>query len=617
MSKMRWSDRVRRRLSIWQGALTRYTIHGMEGVAVVANVLLVVSVIASIACLAILIIRTGYDHNPHDLQLLHRGLRWCQGVFVANVGFNLLFNLRNTLRRTRTIKWIVDVAVLITVLPWVYPHPANPWIGWLATLLYSNKFLYCVLAAYSIVAISYALFRMVGRRTNPSLLLSGSFIVFILLGSFLLMLPKCTYGGIDYVDSLFVSTSAVSITGLTTVDVPSTFTPLGTLILAILIQIGALGVLTFTSFFALFFSGSASIYSQLMLKDMIYSKNMSSLIPTLLYILTFTLVIEAIGAVMIFASIHGTLGMDLRDEVAFSAFHAVSAFCNAGFSTLPDGLSNPLLLNNNISIYWVMSLIIISGSIGFPILVNFRDALAARLGRLWKRGQGEPRSVHLFNMNTKIVLTTFALLTAGGAVMFYILEYHNTLEGMTQLQKVTQSVFNSATPRSAGFSSVGPAGFMNVTLVMVLFLMWIGGASQSTGGGIKVNTFAAICLNLRAILTGASKATAYHRTIATGSIRRANAVVAISIVSYLVVAMTMLGLEHQLPARAVLFESCSALFTVGSSLGITPMLGAPAKVVLCVAMFVGRVGLISLLTGLVKQTRVTRATYPADNIIIN
>ena len=141
-----------------------------------------------------------------------------------------------------------------------------------------------LLMVYSMVTVSFGIMKMLNRRTNPSLILSASFLIFIFIGSFLLMMPRCTVGGIDYIDSLFVSTSSVCITGLTPVDVSQTFTPLGLLVIAVMIQAGGLGIMTFTSFFALFFSGNASIYNQLMVRDFIYAKSMSSLLPTLLYI---------------------------------------------------------------------------------------------------------------------------------------------------------------------------------------------------------------------------------------------------------------------------------------------------------------------------------------------
>lgn len=594
----------------------------MNVLSSISTFLMVLTTISAVVCLVCLTVGIGFEHTPEDIRNLRSGLRIIQGVFLTNILFNLTLNLRQTLRNSRTIKWIVDIAMLLTLLPLLYPHPSDPWIPLLEKIVYSRMLLYIILAAYSIVTLSYALFRMVGRRTNPSLLLSASFMVFILLGSFLLMLPKCQLTEISYADALFVSTSAVSITGLTPVDISATFTPLGILIIGVLIQIGAIGVLTFTSFFALFFSGNTSIYSQLLLKDMVYSKNMSALIPTLLYILAFTIAIEVAGAAMIFLSIHGTMGMDLNDEIAFACFHSLSSFCNAGFSTLPEGMANPMLLHGNLSIYWLTSLLVIAGSIGFPILVNIREAVMTRLRVFRQRLRNSnpldrDRRPHLYNMNTRIVLVTSGILFFAGAILFFILEYNNTLAEMTLTEKITQSVFNSTTPRSSGFTSVNPAHFLSPTLLIVMFLMWIGGASQSTAGGVKVNTFATICLNIRAIISGNPNVNAFKRRISVGSIRRANAVVALSILSYAIVSLVMLMLEPGLPARSVLFESLSALFTVGSSLGITDQLSTAGKITLCIAMFIGRVGIISLLTGLIRHQSHPAATFPTDNIIIN
>lgn len=552
--------------------------------------------------------------------MLGRLLRASQIVFLTNIIYNLVFYFRQTVSSTRIVKCVVDIGMLVTLLPLAYPHPANPWIPVLERILYSNAFLFTVLAAYSAVDLSYGIMRMLGKRTNPSLILSASFLLFIIIGALLLMMPKCTFGGISFVDSLFVATSAVCITGLTTVDVSQTFTPTGLVVLAILIQAGGLGVMTFTSFFALFFSGDNSIYSQLMVKDMIYSKTINALLPTLLYILGFTLFIETLGAVAIFMCVHGTLGMTAEQEAVFAAFHSLSAFCNAGFSNIEGGMSNPALLHSNQSVYLVAATLILAGGIGFPILVNFKTAIGRRCGEFWKKltGKGKrTQPAHLYDLNTKIVLVTTAWVTALSVTLFFLFEYNNALAGMSLHDKITQSVFNAFVPRSSGFSSVNPAGFLNITLIMFVVLMWIGGASQSTAGGIKVNTLAAMLLNLKAVVLGRDRVTAFRRTISAPSLRRAHAVIGLSIVAFFFYAMMIMWLEPELDTRALLYEAASALFTVGSSLGITPQLGTSAKILLCTAMFLGRVGIISLLVGIVGTHTDPPARFPSDNIIIN
>ena len=197
------------------------------------------------------------------------------------------------------------------------------------------------------------------------------------------------------------------------------------------------------------------------------------------------------------------------------------------------------------------------------------------------------------------------------------MEYDNTLRDMSLWDKAVQSVFNSWVPRSSGFSSVPAAGMLNVTLIMFVVLMWIGGGPQSTAGGVKVNTFAAMLLNLRSIVKGRTRVVAFKRTIATGSLRRAHAVIALSIISYTVYAILLVGLEPLLSTRDLLYEAASALFTVGSSLGVTPLLSPSSKILLCTAMFLGRVGLISLLMGIVGSRTEPRARFPEDSLIIN
>lgn len=588
-----------------------------DAIGAVARIFDVLVPVVAVGALVALALGIGFDRTAFDRRLIAAMLRSAQGIFAAGILFSLIFRTRLTLRSHSALKWAADILVLVTLLPWAYPRPEHPWIPVLDTVLYSRYFIYSVLGAYSVLELSFGVTKLVGKRTNPSLMMAGSFLFFILAGSLALMLPNCTYGPISYIDSLFVSTSAVCITGLTPLDLPSTFTPLGLLVIALMVQVGGLGVLTFTSFFAIFFSGRRSIYNQLMLRDFIYSKSMNALVPALLYILSFTLVVELGGAVLVYFSLPPEIGGDTPGRLMIAAFHSLSAFCNAGFSYIPEGMLNASLMAGNGNIYLVTSLLVFAGGIGFPNLVNFKELAAFWLRRLRPGGRREPRPVHIFDLNTRLVMRTTIFLFVFGAVAFFILEYNNTLAGMNLYDKIVQSIFNSLTPRSAGFASVNPAGFLNGTLVLVMLLMWIGGASQSLAGGIKVNTLAAVLLNLRAIVSGYSGIPALNRNLATSSVRRANAVVILSILSLGAYTFTILMLEPGLSARGVVFECVSAIFTVGTSLGITPALGAVSKGVLCSAMFLGRVGIISLLCGFMGS-RTDRSEYlPTDSIIIN
>lgn len=599
-----------------KGAYARFTHHWANTLRVFSSGLDILTVAASAICLVAIALYGGYERSVVGFIDVKPWLRVCQGVFAVNILFNLIFRFRATLSDTRPLRWIIDLALLLTLLPWAVPNPHLPAVDW----VYSQWCLIVVLGAYAAIYLCFALLRSVGRHTNPALILSVSFLLLIAIGSAMLTLPRCTFGGISLIDSIFVSTSAVCICGLTSVDLAETFTPLGLTIIGIMMQVGALGVMTFTSFFALFFSGRPSVYSQLMVKDMIYSKTINSLLPTLLYTLMFTLTVEAVGAVAIYFSVAGTIeGYTESDYVIFSVFHAVSAFCNAGFSTIGGGLSNPVLLGGNQLIYLVVSVLVFAGGIGFPILVNAKDAVFAHVWRLWSRLRRRrcSRPPHLYNLNTRVVLTTTTLLFVLTFTVFVTLEWNRSLAGMSPYEKLVQSLFNTVTPRSAGFSSVNPAGFYPVTLLVIMFMMWIGGGSQSTAGGIKVNTFAAAMLHIKAVITGRRSVRVFNRRISADSLSRAHAVIALSIVSYALLCVVMLALEPALPPRMVLFEALSAFATVGSSLGATALLSTAGKATICLAMFVGRVGLLSLLAGLAGNRTEPPIELPEDNLIIN
>ena len=215
----------------------------------------------------------------------------------------------------------------LTLIPVIFHRPEEEGAILQFWEFLDGKFYHLVLLLiFSFLNLSNGLVRLLGRRTNPSLILAVSFLAIILIGTGLLMLPRCTVNGITWVDSLFTATSAVCVTGLVPVDVSTTFTTGGLVVIILLIQVGGLGVMTLTSFFAMFFMGNTSLYNQLVVRDMVSSNSLGSLLSTLLYILGFTLVIEGIGMISIWFSIHGTLGMTLEGELAFAAFHSISAF---------------------------------------------------------------------------------------------------------------------------------------------------------------------------------------------------------------------------------------------------------------------------------------------------
>lgn len=578
--------------------------------------------IASILFIVGLVYQYGFTVTSAELEQIKGLYHGVWIVFLVDVSMRIVLDYKDTRLTFNKLTWVMIALLYLTLIPVIFHRPEQEGAilsFWM--FLHSDFYHVLLLTLFSLLNLSYGLVRLLGHRTNPSLILAVSFLIIILIGSGLLMLPRCTVNGISWIDSLFISTSAVCVTGLASVDVASTFTTEGWVVIALLIQIGGLGVMTLTSFFAMFFMGNTSLYNQLLVRDMVSSNSLNSLLSTLGYILVFTLVIEGAGMLAIWSNIHGTMGMDMHEELAFSAFHAISAFCNAGFSTLPGNLGNSMLMVGHNPFYIYISLLIILGGIGFPILVNFKDIAFYHIRRGWhylRTGHWDRRTFyHLYDLNTRIVLLVTLLLLIVGTLCIAVFEWHGAFDGMPIIDKWVHAFFNSVCPRTAGFSSVDLTTFGMQSILITLVLMWIGGAAQSTAGGIKVNAFAVVVLNLVAVLRGTERVEVFGRELSYDSIRRSNATVVMSFGILFTFVFLISLLEPNLPLKSVVFECVSALSTVGSSLNLTPQLGSDSKLLIALLMFVGRVGLITLMLGIVKQKKHTKYQYPSGQIIIN
>lgn len=575
----------------------------------------------AILFIASIVYRYGFTVTEEVHSVLHSVSNAVWIVFLINTTLNHLFSNDGSAKFT-VWTWLLDVCLYLTLLPVVFhlPEPGNA-AYWIWIFFNSTYYKAAVLLLMSLTLLSGFFVRLLGRKTNPSLILASSFLIIILVGAGLLMLPRATYNGISWIDALFISTSATCVTGLVSVDVPSTFTLEGQIIIMLLIQIGGLGVMTITSFFAMFFMGNTSLYNQLAVGDMISTTSLNSLLSTLLYILGFTLAIEGIGMALIWFDIHGTLGMTLYEELYFSAFHSVSAFCNAGFSTLPGGMGNDMVMHNHNFLYIVLSMLIVFGGIGFPILVNMKDTLFYYLRHFYSwifhRRRRFIKKIHLYNLNTKIVLFMTAVLLLAGTLIILLFEWNNAFSGMDTADKLVHAFFNSVCPRTAGFASVGLTTLSTQTLLLMIILMMIGGGTQSTAGGVKINVFAVILINLFAVLRGVERTYILHREISYDSVKRSNAALILYLLIVFVSIFIMTVVEPQASVMALVFECVSALSTVGSSLDLTPSLGNAGKMIIIVLMFVGRVGAFTLVSGLIRQEKKKNYKYPSDNIIIN
>ena len=596
-------------------------------VPLINTALVIISFLAYMASL-FMVVSAALEFGFHltykqvdELNLLHF---WVWIIFLLDRGSHLLLMRRGYLKSEYSILgWCVNAMLMLTLIPIIVEFAGIDHSSGITRILDNRVFHVTVLFLISIIDLSDGIIRMLGRKLNPALMLAISFMVFILVGSGLLMMPRCVLPDIhlSWIDSLFTATSAVCVTGLTTIDVANTFTYLGQFVIMILIQVGGLGVMTITSFFALFFMGNTSLYNQVLVRDMVSSKSLASLWSTLLNIFGFTAIFELVGALAIFIDIHGSLDMDFRHELFFSVFHSVSAFCNAGFSIYRDGLSAPELMTGHCWLYIIISLLIILGGIGYPVLVNLKTAVYKHVQVLWKWLSGRHYASlsipNLFDLNTKIVLRTTALLILFGTLLIGFFEWDNTFAGMPLYEKIVQAFFNAVSPRTAGFISVNLSSMCIQSIIIYTVLMWIGGASQSTAGGLKVNAFAVAFLNLRAVIRGTDRVEYAGRELSLDSIRRANVAVFASLFVLFAFVFAITIIEPHLPLKAIVFECVSAFGTVGSTLGITTELQDASKALIIILMFLGRVGVVTLAQAVLKQYKNQNYKLPQDNIIIS
>ncbi len=456
------------------------------------------------------------------------------------------------------------------------------------------------------------------RRQNTAFIFIVSFAIIILGGALLLMVPKATLEGITPVDAFFTSASAVCVTGLTVLNTSTQFTSVGKVIILFLIQIGGLGIMTFTGLFAYLSAGSVSFHNQVALKSMVSSKRISNVMSIVGRILFVTLFFEAIGAFLIFVCIDENLFPQKEQQVFFSIFHAVSGFCNAGFSTLPDGL-NESIIKFNYPIHLIIATLIILGGMGFPIVFNifsfFRTKTINILNRLLKNPMLESQT-RIIQVNSKIALATTFILLIVGFFTYYIFEQDaSLLEHPTQFGKLVTSLFGSVTPRTAGFNTVNLSSLTLPTIMIYLLLMWIGASPSSTGGGIKTTTAAVAILNLRTIILGKNKTNVYRTQISEQSINKAFAVILLSllIIGIAVLIISVNDGKHGL--LKIAFEAFSAFSTVGLTLGITPDLSNTSKIVLILTMFIGRVGALTVLMAFVAEAKQQAYQYPVEEVM--
>jgi trk system potassium uptake protein len=549
----------------------------------------------------------GFNQSPWLQRELDRGYIF---LLFLEIGFIILRYLFHGVP-TRVKVWISDGFLigtfLITALSlsglWSSAFLSSPyWVGFVFMLFFIRE-------------LSSERIEFKRSIVNPAFLFVASFLTIILLGALALMFPNATVHGISFIDALFTSGSAVCVTGLTVVDTGTYFTTTGQIIILILIQLGGLGIMTFTSYFSYFFTGESSYENQLLIQEMTSSDRFSDVFGTLKRVLLLTFIVELVGGICIYLSLNNALIPDFWDRFFFSMFHAVSGFCNAGFSTLTNNLYDidyrfnyPFLLS--------ISFLVVFGGLGFPIMFNFLQYIKHLFRDLFFKKQHVHRP-WVINMNTRIVLITTFILIVGGSGLFYLFEYHNVLAEYDFFGKIVTAFFSAITPRTAGFNMVDNAHLHLTTVLLMFFLMWVGASPASTGGGIKTTTLAISVMNAFGLAKGKDRMDLFKREISDSSIRRAYAQIFLSLIAIGLSVFFVSYFDGYLGLKNILFECISAFSTVGLSLGITAQFSAASKIIIIITMFVGRVSMLSILTSIMRQTRTLRYRYPKEDLTIN
>ncbi|MDQ2689985.1 MAG: Trk family potassium uptake protein [Chloroflexota bacterium] len=435
--------------------------------------------------------------------------------------------------------------------------------------------------------------RRLRRPPSPAASLLILFAILISVGTLLLMLPMATVTGesTTFLDALFTATSAACVTGLVVVDTATHWSGFGQVVIAALIQAGGFGIMAGSTLLLMIFLGRrTTLRDRIVVQESLGGLQLGSVTRLLKRIAIFTLVTEAVGAVIL--AISFTSGPEAGPPgdplgIWWGIFHSISAFNNAGFD-LTGGFRSLSPFIDDWVVLLTMGVLLTLGGIGFAIVGDVIDK------RRWSR----------LALETKLVLVTTVALLVGGTVLIGFAEWANplTLGALPPEQRVLNALFESTTLRTAGFTALETSAFFEATLFVVMALMFIGGASGSTAGGIKVNTFAVLAIAIVSTVRGQPSAMAFGRRIQHAIVYRALAVALLAIAWVFVIGLA-LSLTSNATFVQTLFEAVSAFGTVGASTGITPELDDPALVILAIAMFVGRLGPLTLVLALTARAR--------------
>jgi len=440
------------------------------------------------------------------------------------------------------------------------------------------------------------------RRLNPARAIFFGFLLFILLGTFLLILPVSTSSGRQshFIDALFTSTSATCVTGLVVVDTGKYWSIFGQIVILILIQFGGLGYMTVASLLALILHRRVTLEEKIVFKEGMDQFSMAELAHFIKQVVKATFIVEGAGSLILF--FHWRSRFGILNAMYKGVFHAISAFCNAGFSLFSNNLED---FRGDVIVNITIMCLIIAGGIGYTVI---RDVYHHYITKRKHR--------HLF-LHTRSVLFITAILILAGAFFIFLFESISSrvFQSLTLKEKILSSFFQSVTPRTAGFNTLPIAQLALPTLFLLIILMFIGASPGGTGGGIKTTTFLVILCSVWCILRNKKDLTLFKRRLPEETISKSFAIFILGLSLVAIITLIMLNIERK-EFIAVLFEVVSAFGTVGLSTGITPALTSAGKLFLIITMFIGRIGLLTFVIALAQPGKEPLYHYPEERILV-
>jgi trk system potassium uptake protein len=484
------------------------------------------------------------------------------------------------------------------------------------------------MALYLVVDVTIKFFmlcvRLAATGKDPSRVLVASFIVLILTGATLLMLPKATpgRGSLPFVDALFTSTSATCVTGLAVKDTGARFTLMGQLVILALIQLGGLGIVILGAVLALLLGQALSVRESAAIQDLLSEGTLGRINRMVVFVFTATALIELTGAVALLHLWNRVPGraLDVHHQWYYSLFHSISAFCNAGFGLFGDNLVS---YNRCWEVYLVICPLIVFGGLGFGVLYDLGSLILDRALRICRRSihrrcpvfQQGPRRMWL---QTKIVLAMTVCLIFGGMLALYAFERLTGPGPAARNFNMLDALFQSVTARTAGFNSVDIGAMSDAGKFILILLMFIGGSPGGTAGGIKTVTFVVILMAVVATLRRRDDVEIFNRSVSLLIVRRAITVTVLFVVALFgaTLGLCITEVPNQFTLMQIFFEVASALGTVGLSTGITPSLTIMGKVIIILVMLTGRLGPLTLLAALAFNAKPVRYSYPDEAIVV-